>query len=78
MGATSHFAPLYDTAKAGHRVIYWIILVVIVAGFEAIALSAPAVGDAIAFHIDKHKNTIISGLGVWVVLMVFWEILFKR
>jgi uncharacterized membrane protein len=79
MGATSHFAVVsghFDTSKGGHRAIYWLIVVVIVAIAEAIALSAPAVGKPQAWHIDKHRNTIIGGFVLAIVLYLLWEIIF--
>lgn len=78
MGATAHFAGLYDQApQGGERATYWLIVVVIAAVLEAIALMAPAVGKPQALHIDKHKNTIIAGFVLTAVLIVLWEILFS-
>ena len=44
--------------------------------FEAIALSAPAPGKPQAWHIDSHKNTIILGVILTIVLYVVVELLF--
>jgi uncharacterized membrane protein len=79
MGATSHFAGLYNNGnppEGGDRAIYWIVLLVLVVIFEGIAISAPAVGKPVAIHIDKHRNTIIGGFIFWAVLILLWEILF--
>ena len=77
MGFTSHFAGTYNTAEGGDRAIYWIIVVLVTAVIEGIALSAPAPGKPHAWHIDKHRNTIIAGVAWWVVLLVLFEVLFK-
>jgi hypothetical protein len=84
MVATSHFVvlgdkngkPFFDTSSAGHRVIYYVIALAILGALEAIALRVPAVGKPEAWHIDKHKNTIILGFVITVVLYIVWEILF--
>ena len=47
-----------------------------VAIVEGIALSAPAAGKPQAIHIDKHRNTIIAGFALAIVLYLLWEILF--
>ncbi|HEV7888393.1 MAG TPA: urate hydroxylase PuuD [Acidimicrobiales bacterium] len=79
MGATAHFAAFkHELIPAGgERLTYWIIVLVLAVLFEGIALSAPAVGKPQAFHIDKHRNTIITGFAVWVVLLLAFEVLFK-
>jgi uncharacterized membrane protein len=77
MGATTHFAGVYTSQPSGGaRATYWLIVVVVTAILEGIAISAPAVGKPQAWHIDKHRNTIIAGF-VWAaVLIVLFEILF--
>jgi uncharacterized membrane protein len=76
MGFTSHLAPLYNTVEGGKRATYWLIVLVITIAIEAIALSAPAVGKPQAWHIDKHRNTIIAGVVYWAILIALFEILF--
>ena len=76
MGFTSHLAGIYETGEGGDRAIYWIVVVVVTLVIEAIALSAPAVGKPQAWHIDKHRNTIIAGVVWWVVLLLLFETLF--
>lgn len=71
MGFTSHFSGAYDTGES--RAVYWLVVVVVTAVIEGIALSAPAVGKPQAWHIDKHRNTIIAGLVWWAVLLLLWE-----
>jgi uncharacterized membrane protein len=79
MGATAHFAPFkHDLAPSGsERLTYWLVVLVLVILIEAIALQAPAVGKPQAFHIDKHKNTIISGFVLWAVFILVFELMFK-
>jgi uncharacterized membrane protein len=79
MAATSHFAAVQHTpAPSGsHRLVYWLVVLVIAIVFEGIALSAPAVGKPQAWHIDKHKNTIIAGFVAWAVLLIVFELMFK-
>ena len=77
MIATSHFAALggYDAAEGGDRAIWWIIVLVVAAAIEINALRSPAAGRPEAFYIDEHKNTIITGFALLVVLYVIWELL---
>lgn len=78
MGATAHFAGLYQQAlSGGDRATYWIVVLVLLVVIEGIALGAPAVGKPQAWHIDKHRNTIIAGFALWVILIALFEILFK-
>jgi uncharacterized membrane protein len=77
MAATSHFAGFdYDTSDGGKRAVWWIVIVVITAVAEAIALSAPPVGNAKSYHLDDHKRTIVGGLVLAGVLYIVWESLF--
>jgi uncharacterized membrane protein len=78
MGATAHFAGVFDTSKGSHRGIYYIVLVVIAAFFELNALGVLggyAPGPTRKF-LDDHKQTIIVGFGIWIVLMILWQVLF--
>jgi hypothetical protein len=78
MVATSHFFALggFNTDEAGKRITYYVITLAILGVAEAIALRAPAVGKPEAWHIDTHKNTMIAGFAITVVLYLVWEILF--
>jgi uncharacterized membrane protein len=77
MGAASHFAPLFlNHSEEPKRAIYWIVVLVLVVVFEAIALSAPAVGAPQAWHIDSHRNTIIAGFVLTAVLVLLFEVAF--
>ena len=74
MIATSHFAGGYDAAEGGDRAIWWIVVLVVAAVIEINALRSPAAGKPEAFYIDDHKNTIITGFALLVVLYVIWEL----
>lgn len=77
MGATSHFFPIrFENADGGARAGYWLITIVLIAIIEAIAIMAPAAGKPQAWHIDNHRNTIIAGFVLTVVLYLLWEIFF--
>jgi uncharacterized membrane protein len=78
MVATGHLTAFggYDTSAGGDRAIWYVVVVAVAAVFEAIALRAPAVGKPEAWHIDKHKNTLIAGFSVLVVLYIVMELLF--
>ena len=78
MVATGHLAAFggFDTSEGGKRAIWYVVVLAVVVIFEAIALSAPAAGKPQAWHIDTHKNTIIGGFVVMVVLYLVMELLF--
>ena len=76
MVATSHFSPAYASPEGGKRAVWWLIVVVIAAVIEINALLAPAPGKPEAWYIDQHKNTIIGGFVLLVVLYILMEILF--
>lgn len=76
MVATSHFAGGFDPEPSGgDRAVWWIIVLVLAALIELNALRAPAAGKPEAWYIDDHKNTIIGGFVLLVVLYILWEIL---
>lgn len=74
MGATSHFAPVFDGADGGGRALYWIAVLVIIGVFEAIAVMAPAAGSGLAVHLDNHRNTIIGGFVLTVIFYALFQI----
>ena len=78
MVAAGHLLPFndYDTSSGGSRAIWYLAVIVIAAVVEGIALRAPAAGRPEAWHIDDHKNTIIGGVVLTVVLYLLVEILF--
>src|SRR5688572_11684203 len=70
MVATGHLTAFggFDTSEGGKRAIWYVVVLAVAVVFEAIALSAPAVGKPQAWHIDQHKNTIILGFVLTAVL----------
>ena len=78
MVASPHLLPGgdYDTSSGGSRAIWYVVILAIVALVEVNALRAPAAGKPEAWYIDDHKNTIIGGFVLAVVLYLLVEILF--
>ena len=78
MVATSHFVSFgFDASPSGgNRAVWWIVVIVVAALVEINALRAPAAGRPVAWYIDDHKNTIIGGFVLLVVLYILMEILF--
>ena len=76
MGFAAHLAPLYETGEGGKRMTYWLVVIVLTALIEVIALMAPSVGKPQAWHIDRHRNTIIAGVVYWAILILLFESLF--
>jgi uncharacterized membrane protein len=78
MVATSHFVPsgAFDSSSGGKRAVWYLVILAIAGLAEANALRAPAAGKPEAWYIDDHKNTIIAGTVVTVVLYLVIEILF--
>jgi len=85
MVATSHFYAMSDKfgdqltgdVKAGSRVIWYIVVLAIIVLVEVNVSRAPATGKPEAWYVDQHKNTIIGGAVLTVVLYVLTEALFK-
>jgi uncharacterized membrane protein len=78
MVAAGHLAPFggYDSTGGGDRVIWYLVIIVVAVVVEAIALKAPAAGSGLSKHLDDHKNTIIGGFVLLIVLWLIFEILF--
>jgi uncharacterized membrane protein len=76
MGAASHFAPLYNTDD--NQGVYWILVLVLVGLLELNALGRlGGYGqEPIRKYMDSHRDTLIVGFGLWIVLYLLWEILF--
>ena len=70
------FSGLFEAGEGGKRAIYWVVVLVLVLGIEAIALSVPAAGKPQAWHIDSHRNTIIAGFVLTAILILLFEVLF--
>ena len=66
----------YDTSEGGKRAIWYIVVVLVGAAAELIAVKAPPPGSALTKHLDDHRNTIIGGFVLMVVLYVVLEALF--
>jgi uncharacterized membrane protein len=66
----------FDSSEGGKRAIWYIVIIAIAAVIEGIALKAPAAGSAITKHLDDHRNTIIGGFVLTIVLYLVFEALF--
>lgn len=62
-----------------NKPLYWTIVLVLWAFFEANALGFLGGYDPkpIRKYLDDHKATIITGFGLWFVLLLLWELLLK-
>lgn len=80
MVATGHLFGVtsshWNTSKGADRAIWYAIIVIVAIVVEGNALRAPAVGKPEAWYIDKHKNTIIAGVALTIVLYVLAELVF--
>jgi uncharacterized membrane protein len=78
MVATSHFYAFgaFDSSEGGKRAVWYLVILAIGILVEVNVVRAPAVGAPEAFYIDKHKNTIISGFVLTLILYIVTEILF--
>ena len=78
MVASPHFlsSGAFDTSSGSNRAVWYVIVLVLAALIEGNALRAPAAGKPEAWYIDDHKNTIIAGVVLTVVLYVIVELLF--
>ena len=76
MVATSHFVPgSFDTSD--NRLVYWLIVLVLWAVFElnGLGVFGTETGGP-RMYLDDHRNTIIGGFVLTVVIYLLWEILF--
>jgi len=78
MVAAGHLLPFgdYDTSSGGSRAIWYVVILAICVLVELNVVRAPAPGKPEAWYIDDHKNTIIGGVVLTVVLYLLVEILF--
>lgn len=74
MAATSHFAPFFDQADGGQRLMYWLVVLVLVIALEAIALMAPPAGSRLAVHLDSHRNTIVAGFVLTAIIYAVFQV----
>jgi hypothetical protein len=69
--AAEHWSGVVD--EGGKRALWYIIVLAVGAIAEFIALKAPAPGSAISKHLDDHRNTIIGGFALTIVLYLILE-----
>ena len=76
MGATSHFATAY--ADADNQGIYWAIVVIVVGLLElnALGVLGGTGQDAPRKYLETHRDTIIAGFVLWIVIYLIWEAVF--
>lgn len=77
MGATSHFAlqRFEDTDNQG---LYWAVAVVVIGLLElnALGVLGGTGQDAPRKYLETHRDTIIAGFVLWIILYVLWEVFF--
>lgn len=66
----------FDSTDGGGRVLWYVIVLIVAVVFEGIALKAPAAGGAVTKHLDDHRNTIVGGFVLLVILYVIFEVVF--
>ena len=76
MGAASHFAPVFDTND--NRGAYYgvMTLIVVLIELNAIGVFGGVGPSPLRKYADSHRDTIIAGFVLWVVLYLLWEIFF--
>jgi uncharacterized membrane protein len=78
MVAAGHLASEgdFNSSEGGDRVIWYVIVIAVAAIAEAIALKAPPPGSPLTKHLDDHRNTMVGGFVLLIVLYVIFEVLF--
>ena len=76
MGATSHFSGVF--ADADNQGLYWAVVVVIVGLLElnALGVLGGTGQDAPRKYLETHRDTIIAGFVLWIVIYIMWEVSF--
>jgi uncharacterized membrane protein len=76
MGAASHFAGVFNTTD--NRGAYYGImtLVVVLIELNAVGVFGGVGPSPLRKYADSHRDTIIAGFVLWVVLYLLWEIFF--
>lgn len=76
MGAASHFAGVFDTAD--NRGAYYgvMTLIVVLIELNAVGVFGGVGPSPLRKYADSHRDTIIAGFVLWVVLYLLWEIFF--
>lgn len=75
---TAHYSPRYDASSGGKVAVCWIIFLALWAFIEANALGLVGGLDSPfnKWAFDTHKNTIIAGVALWLVLLIVcWELI---
>ena len=76
MGAASHFAPVFNTDD-GRGAYYGVMtLIVVLIELNAIGVFGGVGPSPLRKYADSHRDTIIAGFVLWVVLYALWEIFF--
>lgn len=76
MGAASHFAPVFNT-EDGRGAYYGVMtLIVVLIELNAIGVFGGVGPSPLRKYADSHRDTIIAGFVLWVVLYALWEIFF--
>ena len=76
MGATSHFSGIFgDTDNQG---VYWLVVIIVVGLLElnALGVLGGTGQDAPRRYLETHRDTIITGFVLWIILYALWEIFF--
>ncbi|MEY2478919.1 MAG: hypothetical protein QOG87_4234 [Actinomycetota bacterium] len=76
MGAASHFAGVFSTAD--NRGAYYgvMTLIVVLVELNAVGVFGGVGPSPLRKYADSHRDTIIAGFVLWVVLYLLWEIFF--
>lgn len=73
----AHLVPIFNWDNSGgNRGIWYLIVIVIAAVAEAIALQAPPPGSPQTKHLDDHKVTIAAGFALTIVMYLLFEVIF--
>ena len=78
MGAASHFAPQHFDTTDNRGMYYGIMtLIVVLIELNAIGVFGGVGPSPLRKYADSHRDTIIAGFVLWVVLYLLWEIFFQ-
>lgn len=76
MGAASHFAPVFNTEDNRGAYYGLMTLIVVLIELNAIGVFGGVGPSPLRKYADSHRDTIIAGFILWVVLYALWEIFF--
>lgn len=76
MGATSHFSSIY--AKTDSTGMYWgpVTLIILLLEANALGWLGGTGPGPLRKYLETHRNTIIAGFVLWVVIYLIWEATF--